>query len=317
MPTRAKIAGIGVCVPDRIVTNHDLAKRMDTSDEWIRTRTGISERRMVAENDPRTASYLGAEASRNALERAGMTSDQIDCIICGTFTPDYTFPSTACLIQEKIGAQNATAFDITAACSGFVYGLALADSLIQCDKHKNVLLVGTELISRVLDWDDRSTAVLFGDGAGAVVIVPGNKKSCVLATYTRTDGSLAGVLSLPGWGDDRHVNMNGSEVFKHAVRRMAESAQQVVRSAGCSVDDVNWLVPHQANIRIIQAVANHLKIPREKLIVNVDKYGNTSSASIPLALMDGVDDGRIQQGDLVVMVAFGGGLTWGAAAVRW
>ena len=317
MPLRAKIVGIGVCVPENIVTNRDLEKIVNTSDQWIRSRTGISERRILKKESSKMASDLGAEACCNALKESGLTPEAVDCIICATFTPDYAFPSTACNIQEKIGAKNATAFDISGACSGFLFGLAIADGFIKSGKYKNVLLVGSEIISRVLDWNDRNTCVLFGDGAGAAVICASEGREGVLSTYTGAGGSRGNILSLPAWGDPRFLKMNGTEVFKHAVRRMKESALRVLETAGLKPENVDWLVTHQANIRIIQATAKQLGIPMEKVIVNVDKYGNTSSASIPLALKDALDRGSIKEGHLVVMAAFGGGLTWGAAAVRW
>ena len=317
MALKARIKSIGVSVPEKVLTNFDLEKTIDTSDEWIRTRTGIIERHIVDKDSKQNASDLGAEASLKAMKQANVAPEDIDCIICGTFTPDFAFPSTACVIQDKIGAKNATAFDITAACSGFLYGLTMADSLICSGKHSNILVVGSEIISRVVDWKDRNTCVLFGDGAGAAVVSASEGERGILATYTKSDGALGEILYLPAWGENRYMKMNGGEVFKNAVRMMGDSALRVLKLSGCSAEDVDCLVTHQANTRIIQTTAKYLNIPMDKVVVNLDKYGNTSSASIPLALNDAILQNRIKEGDLVVMVAFGGGLTWGAAAVRW
>lgn len=317
MKVRAKIAGIGTCSPENAMTNFDFEKIVDTNDEWIRTRTGIVERRILAKDDKRQPSDLGAAAAKQALEAAGKTAEEIDCIICGTFTPDAVFPATACTIQEKIGAVNATAFDVMAACSGFLYALNIADSLIGTEKHRNVLVVGTEVISRVLNWEDRNTCILFGDGAGAAVVTVSDDDSAVLATATQSDGTQGEILKLPAWGDPRHIYMNGTEVFRQAVRRMADSIHKALNGAGLEVKDIDWLVPHQANTRIMRALARQIRLPVEKVIVNIEKFGNTSSASIPLALKDGIDSGKIKKGNIVVMSAIGGGLSWGAVAVRW
>ncbi len=314
---RAQIAGIGIALPERIVTNNDLAKLVTTSDEWIRTRTGIEQRRILEENSPVQASDLGAQAATRAMVQGGINPEEIDCIICGTFTPDFVFPSTACLIQEKIGARNASAFDVQAACSGFVYAMSIADGFIRAGKNRKVLIVGAEIVSRVLDWTDRNTCVLFGDGAGAMILTAGEGDRGVLSTHMGSDGSLGNILTLPAWGHPRHLTMNGQEVFKNAVRMMKESVLKVVGEAGLSLGAVDCLVAHQANIRIIQATASQLGIPMSKVFVNLNKYGNTSSASIPLALKEAVDENRIREGQVIVLVAVGGGLTWGAAAVRW
>lgn len=314
---RTQIAGIGTCVPERVVTNGDLAKLVDTTDEWIRTRTGIEQRRILERDSALQASDLGAEAARRALADANLKPEEVGCIICGTFTPDYVFPSTACLIQQKIGAKNASAFDVQAACSGFVYSLAIAESFIRAGRHRHVLIVGSEIVSKVLDWTDRNTCVLFGDGAGAMVLSAGDGDRGVLSTHMGSDGSLGNILTLPAWGSSRFLKMNGQEVFKNAVRMMKESVERVVTEAGLSLNAVDLLVAHQANIRIINATASQVGIPMSKVYVNLNKYGNTSSASIPLALKDALDEKRIQKGTVVVLVAVGGGLTWGAAAIRW
>lgn len=318
MMKKSRIVGIGTYVPENILTNFDLEKIVDTSDEWIRERTGISERHIIEKNSTENNSDIGKNAALSAMKSANISAEEIDCIICGTFTPDSAFPSTACIIQDKIGAKNATAFDISAACSGFIYSLLVADSFIQSGKYKTVLVVGSEIISRVLDWTDRNTCVLFGDGAGAVILKASEKPDHgILSIYTKSDGSLGNMLSLSAWGSPRYLKMNGGEVFKYAVRMMGEAVTKVLESAKISVDDINWLVTHQANTRIIKATANLFNMPMEKVIINVDKFGNTSSASIPLALKDGLDNKNIKEGDIVVIAAFGGGLTWGAAAIRW
>lgn len=315
--TRAQVTGIGTAVPERIVTNQDLVKRVETSDEWIRTRSGIEQRRILEPDSPLQASDLGAEAARKALAEAQLKPEELDCIICGTFTPDYVFPSTACLIQQKIGAKNAAAFDLQAACCGFVYSLTIAESLIRSGRHRNVLIVGSEIVSKVLDWADRNTCVLFGDGAGAMVLSAGEGERGVLSSHISADGNLGGILTLPSWGSPRFLKMNGQEVFKNAVRMMKESVERAVKEAHLALNDVDLLVAHQANIRIIQATASQVGLPESKVFVNLNKYGNTSSASIPLALRDAIDAKRIQKGNIVVLVAVGGGLTWGGAAIRW
>ncbi len=318
MSLKARIKGIGKSVPEKIVTNFDLEKTIDTSDEWIRTRTGIVQRHIIADDCNDMASDLGAKASLEALENSKVSAEDIDCIMCATFTPDNAFPSTACSIQKKIGAKNAMAFDLSAACSGFLYGLALADSLIRSKKHKKILLVGSETISKVVDWKDRNTCVLFGDGAGAVVISAEEGENGILSTYEKSDGELGtDVLSLSAWGENRYIKMNGNKTFKYAVQRMSLATKTALSSANLEVKDIDYLVPHQANTRIMTATAEKIDIPVEKVIVNVDKYGNTSSASIPLALYDAVKDGRIKENSLVAMTAFGGGLTWGSVVVRW
>jgi 3-oxoacyl-[acyl-carrier-protein] synthase-3 len=317
MPVKAKITGVGVALPDKILTNFDLEKIVDTSDEWIRTRTGISERRILEKDSPLITSDLGAKACLHALKDASLTPADIDCIICGTCTPDFIFPSTACIIQKKIGAKNAAAFDISAACSGFIYGLSIADAFIQSGKYKNVLLVGAEVLSRVVDWNDRNICVLFGDGAGAAVVRATDSGSGILSCYTRSDGENNDILTLQAWGFPRYMKMNGAEVFKQAVRMMGDATLQTLKSAGLSVEDVGCFIAHQANVRIIQATAKYINLPMEKVVVNLDRYGNTSSASIPLALRDALDQNKIQEGTVVAMVAFGGGLTWGSAVMKW
>ncbi|MBD3239430.1 MAG: beta-ketoacyl-ACP synthase III [Chitinivibrionales bacterium] len=314
---KARILSVGTFVPDNIVTNDDLTKQVDTSDEWIRARTGIQQRRIVSPEAPLTNYELGARAARTALDRAGVVPGDIDCIICATFTPDCFFPSTACRMQHVLGCTNASAFDISAACSGFVYGLTIADSMIRSGQVRTVLLVGAELISRTIDWTDRGTCILFGDGAGAVVIrAEEDGDRGVLATRLASDGSKGDILYLPAFGDDRFMKMKGNEVFKHAVRLMGDIAVEACNRAGVRLEEVDALIPHQANIRIINGLAERLGIPMQKVITNIERYGNTSSASIPLALDEGWSSGRIGEGSLVVFTALGGGVTMGGAVVR-
>ncbi|MEK3989248.1 MULTISPECIES: beta-ketoacyl-ACP synthase III [Robertmurraya] len=307
---KAGIIGIGRCLPDKVLTNADLEKIVDTSDEWIRTRTGIEERR-IAEKDVNT-SDLGFEAAKKALEDAQISPEEIGLILVATVTPDQPFPSVACMLQEKLGAVNAAAMDISAACAGFMYGMITAKQFIESDSYKYVLVVGVEKLSKITDWQDRNTAVLFGDGAGAVV----------MGKVTEGRGILSFELGADGTGgkhlyQEDYIVMNGREVFKFAVRQMGESSVNVLEKAGLSKEDVDFLIPHQANIRIMEASRQRLELPEEKMSKTVDKYGNTSAASIPISLVEEVEAGKIKEDDLIVMVGFGGGLTWGAIAIRW
>ncbi|WP_408010699.1 beta-ketoacyl-ACP synthase III [Pseudalkalibacillus sp. A8] len=307
----AGVIGIGRYVPERVMTNADLEKMVDTSDEWIRTRTGIEERR-IAENDMDT-SHMAERAGKEALRDAGLDASDIDLILVATVTGDYGFPSVACLIQERLGATNAVAMDISAACAGFIYGMITAKQYIDTDTYKNVLVIGVEKLSKITDWEDRNTAVLFGDGAGAAVIAPVDDDKGILSFDMGSDGSGAKYLYQNG----DHLYMNGREVFKFAVRQMPESSMKVVEKAGLKKEDVDFLIPHQANIRIMEAARERLGLPQEKMASTVAKYGNTSSSSIPIALVEARESGKVKDGDVLVLVGFGGGLTWGAVALRW
>ena len=307
----AGILGLGRYLPDKIVTNADLEKIMDTSDEWIRTRTGIEERRIA--NDDIDTSDMAYEAAKAALKNAEISAEEIDMILVATVTPDQSFPSVACMIQEKLGAMKAAAMDVSAACAGFMYAMITAQQFIQSGAYKHVLIVGVEKLSKVTNWEDRNTAVLFGDGAGAAVLGPVSDGKGVLSFELGADGT--GGKHLLQEGD--FIHMNGREVFKFAVRQMGESSLGVLDKAGLTKEDVDLLVPHQANIRIMEASRERLGLPLEKMTKTVHKYGNTSSASIPMALVEEMEAGRIKDNDLIVMVGFGGGLTWGAIALRW
>ncbi|MBM7659769.1 3-oxoacyl-[acyl-carrier-protein] synthase-3 [Bacillus mesophilus] len=306
----AGIIGIGRYLPDKVLTNADLEKMVDTSDEWIRTRTGIEERR-VATDDIDT-SDMAFFAAQKAIENAGITAEDLDLIVVATVTPDSPFPSVACLIQEKLGAKNAAAFDIGAACAGFIYGMVMAKQFIESKVYKHVLVVGVEKLSKITDWSDRNTAVLFGDGAGATVMGPVSEGKGILSFELGSDGTGAKHLY-----QDDYIVMNGREVFKFAVRQMGESSLNVLEKAGLSKEDVDFLIPHQANIRIMEAARQRLELPEEKMAKTVGKYGNTSASSIPIAIVEELEKGRIKDNDLLVMVGFGGGLTWGAVALRW
>ncbi|MFJ7853039.1 beta-ketoacyl-ACP synthase III [Peribacillus frigoritolerans] len=307
----AGILGLGRYLPDKIVTNADLEKIMDTSDEWIRTRTGIEERRIA--NDDIDTSDMAYEAAKAALKNAEISAEEIDMILVATVTPDQSFPSVACMIQEKLGAMKAAAMDVSAACAGFMYAMITAQQFIKTGAFKHVLIVGVEKLSKVTNWEDRNTAVLFGDGAGAAVLGPVSDGKGVLSFELGADGT--GGKHLLQEGD--FIHMNGREVFKFAVRQMGESSLGVLDKAGLTKEDVDLLVPHQANIRIMEASRERLGLPLEKMTKTVHKYGNTSSASIPMALVEEMEAGRIKDNDLIVMVGFGGGLTWGAIALRW
>lgn len=306
----AGIIGIGRYLPEKVVTNADLEKIVDTSDEWIRTRTGIEERRIA--DDSVETSDMAYESAIKALDNAGIEAEELDLILVATVTPDNPFPSVACMLQERLKASKAAAMDISLACAGFMYGIITAKQFIETGTYKNVLVVGVEKLSKITDWNDRNTAVLFGDGAGAAVIGPVSDGRGILSFELGADGTGAKHLY-----QDEYIIMNGREVFKFAVRQMGESCINVLDKAGLSKEDVDFLIPHQANIRIMEASRQRLELPVEKMSKTVDKYGNTSASSIPIALVEELEAGKIKDGDLLVMVGFGGGLTWGAIAMRW
>jgi 3-oxoacyl-[acyl-carrier-protein] synthase III len=319
----SKLIATGSYLPEKILTNKDLESMVETTDEWIRTRSGIEQRHIAA--DEEATSDLAVNAARAALKNANLQASDIDLIIVATTTPDVVFPSTACIVQDKLGIKNAAAFDIQAVCSGFVYALSIVDKMIASGAHKTALVIGAETYSRILNWNDRATCVLFGDGAGAVVVTRGqpNDGPGILATKIHSDGSKRGILNVPGqvrngaiYGDPT-VHMDGQAVFKFAVGAMADVCNETQAMAGVTSADVDWLVPHQANVRIIDATAKRLGVPSEKSIVTVNKHGNTSAASIPLALDVAFTDGRLKRGDLVQMVGVGGGFTWGSVLARW
>ncbi|EDY81428.1 3-oxoacyl-(acyl-carrier-protein) synthase III [Verrucomicrobiia bacterium DG1235] len=312
-----------------MLTNNDLSDIVDTSDEWIFTRTGIRERRIAGDDE--TASTMGAEAGKRAIENAGLNADDIDVIVVGTMTPDMPFPSTACLVQTKLGISNAISFDVEAACSGFLYIMEVASGLLQTGRYRNALVIGTEKLSSILDWQDRTTCVLFGDGAGAAVLSLGEEgcKSGILDFKLGSDGSKADVLLQPGGGcaipaslasieNRQHfLKMRGREVFKLAVKVMGQAAVEILEQNGVEPDQLNCVIPHQANMRIIESLSSRLHIPIERFFLNLDKYGNTSAASIPIALDEAVRAGRLKSGDTILLVAFGAGLTWGSTLLRW
>lgn len=306
----AGIIGMGRCLPEKIITNHDLEKMVDTNDEWIRTRTGIEERRIAA--DDVDSSDMAYEAAVKALEDANITAEEIEMIIVATVTADHPFPSVACMLQERLGAKKAAAMDVGAACAGFMYGVITAKQFIESDSYKYVLVVGVEKLSKITDWSDRNTAVLFGDGAGAAVMGRVSEGRGIISFELGADGTGAKHLY-----QDEYIIMNGREVFKFAVRQMAESSVNVIEKAGLTKEDVDFFIPHQANIRIMEAARQRLEVPEEKMSMTIKKYGNTSSSSIPIALVEEVEAGKIKDDDLIVMVGFGGGLTWGAIAMRW
>ena len=322
----AEILGLGASLPPKVVTNFDLEKLVDTTDEWIRTRTGIRERRIVEKGV--AASDLGAEAAREALKQAKVPVGDLDLIIVATATPDMTFPSTGCLVQKKIGA-TCPAFDISAACSGFVYALSAAEAYIKSGLYRRILVIGSEITSSFIDWKDRSTCVLFGDGAGAAVVGSASKGHQILASHLGSDGNYADILKVPAGGSAmpisvetlskglQYLKMEGGEVFKLAVRTMDEAVHKVCKMAGIQTTDIACLIPHQANLRILNAVAERIQIPIEKVFINVDKYGNMSAASTIVALYEAAQSKKIKKNQYVVLVAFGGGLTWGSCAIRW
>ncbi|WP_462408977.1 beta-ketoacyl-ACP synthase III [Neobacillus sp. Marseille-QA0830] len=307
---RAGIVGIGRYLPEKVVSNFDLEKMMDTSDEWIRTRTGIEERRIAA--DDMDTSDMAFAAAQKAIQDAGITPEEIDLILVATVTPDTPFPSVSCKIQERLGAWNAAAMDISAACAGFMYGVVTAKQFIESKTYKYVLVVGVEKLSKITDWSDRNTAVLFGDGAGAAIIGSVSEDRGILSFELGADGTGGKHLY-----QDEYIIMNGREVFKFAVRQMGESCIHVLEKAGLGKEDVDFLIPHQANIRIMEASRQRLDLPPEKMSKTVHKYGNTSAASIPISIVEELEAGKIKDDDLIVMVGFGGGLTWGAIAIRW
>ncbi|MGH7502958.1 MAG: beta-ketoacyl-ACP synthase III [Longimicrobiales bacterium] len=322
-----EIVSTGRYAPERIMTNADLEKLVDTSDEWIRERTGIRERRIAPCTE--SASDMGAAAARVAMERAHVAPGEVDIIVVSTATPDRLLPATACEIQAKLGASHAAAFDISAACSGFLYAMSVAEGYIAAGRGEIVLVIATEKMSGIVDWEDRSTCVLFGDGAGAVVIRKSSNGRGILSNFMRSDGTLAELLWRPAGGvvepltperlaaKDHLIRMAGREVFKAAVRSMAEASDQALARAGLTGDDIDLFIPHQANLRIIEATARYANVPMEKVYVNVDRYGNVSSATIPIALDEVVEQGRLKPGSNVLMVAFGAGFTWASSVVRW
>jgi len=322
------IAGTGSYLPEKILTNEDLAKRVDTSDEWIFTRTGIRERRIAAEGE--FTSHMASAAARKALEQAGLEPSEVQLIIVATITPDTLTPATACYVQQQLGAMNAVAFDISAACSGFLYAMKISKRMISDGAFENALIIGAEKLSAFVNWEDRTTCVLFGDGAGAAVLrrsKPG--EGAILATEMGTDGSLTHLLNIPGGGSacpitasnvGNHLSalaMQGKEVFKHAVNRMKEAAEKVIERSGLQAEDIACVSPHQANLRIIDAIAERLAVPEGRVFINLDKYGNTSAAAVAIALDEANRSGAFKRGDNIVLVVFGAGLTWAAAAVRW
>ena len=324
MQFRSLAAGCGSYLPVRVVTNAELARTVDTTDEWIRQRTGIRERRFAAEGE--LTSAMGTRAAQSALDMAQTAAGEVDLIVCATSTPDETFPSTATRIQAQLGMERGVAFDVQAVCSGFVYALSIADNYLRLGQAKTALVIGAETFSRILDWEDRSTCVLFGDGAGAVVLkavesTGAEREPGVLSTHLYSDGRHHDALYVDGGpsstGTVGHLRMEGREVFRHAVVRMSEAIDAALEANGLTPGDIDWLVPHQANLRIIEAMARRLNLPQDRVVVSVDRHANTSAASIPLALHEALTDGRVQRGDLIMMEAMGGGFTWGSALLRW
>jgi len=323
----ARITGTGSFAPRKIITNHDLEKLVDTTDEWIIERTGIKERR-IAEKGQST-SDLAYEASRKALKAADLPAEELELILVATLTPDTILPSMGCVLQEKLGAKKAVAFDLYAACSGFIYGLSIADAYIRAGMYRNILIVGAEILSRFTDWEDRSTCILFGDGAGAAVVQRYTGKRGVLSTHLHSDGALGHLIQVPGGGTQHpashdtirkrmhFIKMKGNETFKAAVRALEDVVQEALTHNKVKPEEIDFLIPHQANLRIIQAMAQRLNMPMEKVVLTLPKYGNTSAASIPMALDEAVRDGRIRENHLLLLEAFGGGLTWASALIRW
>ncbi|MBB2175953.1 beta-ketoacyl-ACP synthase III [Gluconacetobacter johannae] len=320
MARRSLMVGFGGYLPDRIVTNDELAARLDTSDEWIRARTGITQRHIAGPND--SAVSMAAAAASRALEYAGVSAADVDAIIVATSTPDQAFPATAVRVQSELGLRGGFGFDIAAACSGFVYALSTADALVRSGQVEKILVIGSEVYSRIIDWSDRGTCVLFGDGAGAVLLTAaeGPGPEGILSTHLHSDGTTGDLLYVDGAVGRREssgfLRMRGRDVFRHAVAKLSDSVDEVLAAHGLTYADVSWLVPHQANLRIIEGVARKLELPPERVVVTVDRHANTSAASIPLAMNEAVRDGRIRKGDLVLMEALGGGLTWGSALAR-
>ncbi|MFA5354057.1 MAG: beta-ketoacyl-ACP synthase III [Thermodesulfovibrionales bacterium] len=324
---RARITGTGSYTPERVLTNHEVERIVETTDEWITERTGIKERRIAADNQ--ATSDLAYEASKNALKAAGIKAKELDLIIVATVTGDMPIPATACLLQHLLGAKNAAAFDLNAACSGFVYGLSVAESFIKSGTYKTILLVGAETLSRFTDWEDRTTCVLFGDGAGAVVLEATEGECGLLSTKIYSDGTIWDLLSVPAGGSRTPVShetvdkrlhairMKGNETFKVAVRTLESLVVETLKENNLEPSQLAALIPHQANLRIIQATASRLGLSMDKVVVNLDRYGNTSAASIPIALDEAVRTGRVREGDLILLEAFGGGLTWASSLIRW
>ena len=327
MTFNAGIIGTGAALPEKVLTNHDLEKFLDTSDEWIRTRTGIEQRTVASPGE--TNSKFGAEAARMAMDNANITAEEIDILIYATVTPDMPLPSTACIVQSMLGAKNAAAFDISAACSGFIYALTIAEKFVRTGAAKNVLIVGAEVLTRWVDWKDRTTAVLFADGAGAAVVSQVEAPRGILASNIHSDGDFVNVLNIPAGGsadpfsqevlDERraHIKMRGNELFKVAVRSMARSSREALEEAGVSTDEIKMLFPHQANQRITQGVGSRLKLEDERVYQNIHRLGNSSAATIPISLHEYVSEGRAQEGDIFLLTAFGGGVTWGSLVMRW
>ena len=327
MPVRSRIIGVGSYLPTKILTNHDMEREVDTSDEWILDRTGIRERRIASEEE--ATSDLAFNAAKEALNDAGIKPEDLDFIIVATVTPDMLFPSSACLVQQRLGVKGIFAFDISAACSGFIYALSVADQYIRSGIHRTGLVIGADTFSRVVDWTDRNTCVLFGDGAGAVVLQADYSGRGIISTHLYSDGTLWDFLYIPGGGSRippgeemvknrlQYVKMRGNETFKVAVNTMSEAIGEALKSNGLTSADIKLFIPHQANMRIIQAVGKRLNIPMERFKINLDRYGNTSAASIPIALYEAVMEGKIKEDDYILLEAFGGGLTWGSALIRW
>lgn len=323
----AHITGWGMAIPERILTNQELSQMVDTSDEWIQDRTGIRERRIASPNQ--TTATLAVEAALKALEAANVLPAELDLIIVSTSSPEHLFPATACLVQDQIGASNAGAFDLLAACTGFIYALNLAAQMIRSGANKNVLVIGAETLSKITNWKDRNTCILFGDGAGAFVLQASEEPGGVLSGVLRSDGSGGNLLSVPAGGskipttldsiklDQHYIQMNGREVFRFATRVMAQATREAVERSGLTLADINLIIPHQANRRIIEAAARGLDMPLDQFMMNVDRYGNTSTASIPIATIEAFESGRLKRGDHLVFVGFGAGLTWGAMVVQW
>ena len=318
---KSKIIGVGAYLPERIVTNDDLSKNIDTDDKWISERTGIKERRIA--NDSETTSSLGIEAAKKAINNAGINRDDIDLIILATATPDNTFPATATSIQAGLGINSGYAYDVQAVCSGFVFALEIADNSLRLGKSKNALVIGSETFSRILDWKDRSTCVLFGDGAGAVVLqsTDSNSTRGILSNHLHSDGNYKDMLYVDGGPSTSNnvgfLRMDGQGVFKHAVKNISGSILEALKQNNFTIDDIDWFIPHQANSRILDAVAKKVGLKSEKIIVTVDKHANTSAASIPLALNEAVELGKINEDDIILLAAMGGGFTWGSSLIRW
>ena len=320
---RSQIIGFGSYLPKDVVTNDDLAKKIDTSDEWIRKRTGIAQRHIAADNE--LTSDIAEQAARAALNNAGVATDNIDLIVLATATPDNTFPATATRVQSNLGIRRGAAFDVQAVCAGYVYALATADNMLRLGQAETALVIGAEVFSRILDWDDRGTCVLFGDGAGATILraveaAGNNQDRGILSTHIYSDGAYYDMLYVDGGpsttGMSGHLRMEGKEVFRHAVHRMSEVVETALGHNGLSIDEVDWLIPHQANKRIMDSIAKRLSLPEEKIVVTVDRQANTSAATIPLALAEAASDGRLREGNLIALSALGGGFSWGSALLR-